>query len=652
MPSKPKQEGDYTDTTAFKLARHVGKAPLDVAQQLAKCLEDQATASPKKAGKDGNREQPISSVSVSKKGFINIHVSDDWLKDRVASIVSNTPAAAESYKLTPKRRVVVDFASPNVGKQLHAGHLRSSVIGDSIARLLEHQGHDVIRFSHVGDLGLPVALLISHGLDKGLPWLQDDKVDLPKVEELSKLYVEAKERYSHSIENSNEYSMLVANTLNILQGSDKSDGPYVMDNSHTYDVPTVLLAWERVKEVSRHEQNRIFSRLSVNVEERPESSYRHKLDEIVEELSSKGIATVSDGATCIFPANIGKSQEQTSDKEVARRPQIKKGRGKKLKEEKSEHKNHPPMIIKKSDGAFLYATVDLAAAKERLEVLGADWLVYVTDEGQSLHFQQVFEAIERAGWGRNAFATQCKATTTPKLDHVGFGVVRAPGSEGKGKLSSRDGNALGLEALIDEACARANGALRVEDSMIEDHRFSHGHKEDKSDDLAQKVASIMLSEAVGISALRFFDLKSGQKSYELDFDKMLAFRGYTSVYLQYALTRARSIRRKAEDGIKGSKTDSREENRPTGRFATDVERDLALLLARFDDILELAARKLSPHILCEFLFELAQKFHSFYEECPVSGSVHFDERIQLLLACERVFEDGMYILGVVPLDRM
>ena len=164
---------------------------------------------------------------------------------------------------------------------------------------------------------------------------------------------------------------------------------------------------------------------------------------------------------------------------------------------------------------------------------------------------------------------------------------------------------------------------------------------------------MMLSEAVGISAIRYYDLRAGRKSYELDFDKMLAFRGHTSVYLQYALTRARSIRRNAQAAPAMAPWKGQEEG-PASRhcFPTQVERDLALLLARFEDVAALSAEKLAPHVLCEFLFEIAQKFHSFYEECPVSGSVHFEERLQLLLACERVLEDGMGLLGVVPVESM
>ena len=267
-PAKANQDGDYTDTTAFKLARHVGLPPAEVAALLAGSMERELLQSGGDGGDGGDgdildkgNECPLlGSAIATERGFINISVNDRWLRERIAAYVSpslslppspgpSDPTVSPSpsfYNVLQKQGAVVDFASPNVGKQLHAGHLRSSVIGDSIARLLERQGHEVIRVSHVGDLGLPVALLIAHGLELGLCWLQDSEADLPTIEELGKLYINAKQRYASQKEQCSVFRAVVLSTLSALQGH-KHQTIAFEPGACTYDAALVHTAWQRIR---------------------------------------------------------------------------------------------------------------------------------------------------------------------------------------------------------------------------------------------------------------------------------------------------------------------------------------------------------------------------------------------------------------------
>jgi len=609
---------DYADTTALKLSKSLATPPHDIATSAIAHLPSSLL------GPSG----PFGTVKATEKGFLHISVGDEWLYNQVVALAENGPQfsslrTASSLSVLPQR-IVVDFASPNVGKQLHAGHLRSSVIGDTIARILEYQGHDVLRLSHVGDVGLPVALLVAHGIDMNVSWMLDENVNLPSTEELSALYVAAKARSKDDT----LFHASVLSTLNVLQnsGSNNSNSNSNSNSSsatHTENSDNaVTFAWKRVKEASRIEHESAFDRLGVHVQERAESTYTDQLESVVEELLETNIATISQGATCVFPVVVDVEEDKVKN-------QNKNNKKNKNKNEKKKTKDSPPpMLVRKSDGSWLYATIDIACVRQRLMEEKADRVVYVTDEGQRLHFLQVFDVAKRATW---TTADEKKSS----LQHVGFGLVK---DETGNKLSSRDGDALPLNTLLNRATEEAKKALeRTEDVMID----------------AGDGKNMLISEAVGISALRYYDLRAGRKSYKLNFTSMLTFRGNTSVYLQYALTRIKSIQRKVMEK-NGTVSDAKVAviNINMTSLPTAVERKLALELVKFDDVIETTSNGLSPHLMCEYLYGLAKIFHAFYEECRVSGDEHEQERMLLLRATEQVLGTGMKLLGVVVLDRM
>lgn len=580
VPSK--MDGvDFQFNGAFALAKHCRMKPAKIAAGIEDMVKRSASAG------QTSSPSPIQTARANSKGFIDIQVSTAWLEETAAALASGAPGA-EGWRRTSadKKRVIVDFASPNVGKELHAGHLRSSVIGDTLSRVLEYLGHDVRRLSHVGDLGKPVAMLVALCGEHSLAWASGNVAEdssLPDGAELSRLYVEAKRLHDGDA----EFRARVDRVLRTIQrGSDNMD-------------PHVRKAWLRVCEASRKSYKHLFEQLSVNVHDRPESTYVAGLAPVVGELTRGGVATHSEGAVVIFPP-----EDAASD---------------------------APMVIQKSDSSFLYATIDLACARQRLVEDRADWIVYVTDVGQQLHFSQLFSAVKRSGW----------ATEATRLDHVGFGVVQD--AHGK-KLSSRDGSPLSLSELLDEA--RRRSQLVLEGSTAE-HSFEKV-KEDtcRESESGDSPWQDMLAQAVANSCVRFYDLHAGRRSYKVDFDSMLSFRGNTSVYLQYALVRLRKILRNRNP----SQTAMVPENAVS--LKEPAERDLALWLAQFDDHVTAAGENLDTHVICDYMHKLARKFHAFYAECRILGSDEEASRVRLCCATEAALSRGMDLLGVQKVDRM
>ena len=378
--------GDYRDATALRLSKSLKTPPQEIADTIASQI------SPALFHPSG----PFETIKSSDKGFLDITISNLWLSQQMQSIAKNGP---NQSNMEDPKSIVVDFGSPNVGKQLHAGHLRSSVIGDSISRILEYQGHNVTRLSHVGDVGMPVALLVAHGLDTNVKWMElpedrdetDGKVekdyykehnqsnldrkienyfdsppteetDLPTTEELTKLYVAAKARSTlhleQDLQEDLDFDMNVLSTLKILQTTTTKQDRW------NYRNRKVLYAWHRIKQASRIEHDLQFARLGVNVLEKPESSYTDALDDVVNELLSSKIAIISNRATCVFPL-----PENDSKKQKALLKRKKKNHNPTKTDDytpPSEDNYRPPMIIKKGDGSALYATVDLACIRQRL----------------------------------------------------------------------------------------------------------------------------------------------------------------------------------------------------------------------------------------------------------------------------------------------
>lgn len=315
----------------------------------------------------------VAETSLAGPGFINVRINKEFLATHIRDMLAS-PNGLKSWAppSMAKKRVVVDFSSPNVAKEMHVGHLRSTIIGDTIANALEFSGADVLRLNHIGDWGTQFGMLIQYMAEKHEEGLKASSAD--EVADLQVLYRAAKARFDCE----EDFKTRSREAVTRLQGGDEE----------------CLAAWTRICDASRREFEKIYERLGVKLEERGESFYNPMLTDIVEDLFQRGIAEISDGATCVFVDG-----------------------------------ENIPLIVRKSDGGFGYASTDMAALKHRIEQENADWIIYVTDHGQAQHFQLVFKAAEKAGY--------LPKDKKVRLDHVGFGLVL--GEDGK-KFRSRSGD--------------------------------------------------------------------------------------------------------------------------------------------------------------------------------------------------------------------
>ncbi len=545
---RPSQFADYQANVALPLARRLNRAPRDVAAELAGYL----------GGSD-----VIEEAEVSGPGFINLTLRDNWIAAQATGELADSrlgvPAAS------PAQRVVVDYSSPNVAREMHVGHLRTTIVGDSVVRVLEYLGHVVIRANHIGDWGTQFGMLLEHLLDVG----EDSANEQLAAGEINAFYQAANAKFKADPSFAERSRLRVV----ALQAGD----------------PETLRLWTMLINDTKKYYNTIYARLGVTLKDAdlaPESFYNAMLADVGDELRAKGVAVISDGALCAFPPGFA-------------------GRdGSPL-----------PLILRKSDGGYGYATTDMAAIRYRICDLHANRLIYVVGAEQAQHFEMVFAVARQAGW----------LTDTVSAEHATIGLVT--GADRK-RFRSRSGGSVRLIDLIDEAVSRAEEVIK-----------------DRYDDPELRG---QIAEAVGIGALKYADLSVARDSgYVLDFDRMLALTGNTGPYLQYATARIRSIFRRA--GI-----DPAANVGPIG-LTEEAERALALRLLGFGSAVGQVSEAAEPHKLAAFLFETASAFTTFYEQCPVLQAA--DEptrqsRLALSALTLRVLLAGLDLLGIPVPERM
>ncbi|MGH3172285.1 MAG: arginine--tRNA ligase, partial [Streptosporangiaceae bacterium] len=502
-------------------------------------------------------------------GFVNLTLRNDWIA-RAATEVLADPRAGVPVTTRPKT-VIVEYSSPNVAKEMHVGHLRTTIVGDAIASVLEFAGHRVIRDNHVGDWGTPFGMLIEHLLDVG-----EDSAEAGLLTTDPNAFYQAARR---KFDSDPAFTERARSRLVRLQAGD----------------PDTMVIWQRLVDISRGYLHQVYTRLRVSLRDediRGESFYNDMLADTVGELEERGIAVESEGALCAFPAGFTGRE------------------GRPL-----------PLIIRKSDGGYNYASTDLAAVRYRVDKLSADRAVYVVGSEQALHFQMVFAVAREAGW----------IPAGASFEHAQVGLVSAPGG---GRLRTRSGDNVQLSDLLAEAVERARGILDEVDTAA---RFGAGEVD-------------AVAEAVGIGAVKYADLSTARESaYVFDWDRMISFRGNTGPYLQYATARIRSIFRRAgaeaDPDIRGSRV----------AVTAAPERALALRLLDFGAVVTQVGETAEPHRLCAYLFDLASLFTSFYEECPVLKAEPASLRARRLALCAltlRVLTTGLDLLGVPVPEQM
>ena len=563
--------GDYSGTMAMALAKRAGKKPRDVALEIIKRL---ITA----PGYADLFEPPGDPVG---PGFINVRVKDDALAAVVSRAVADDRLGVAAVE--HPQTVVVDFSSPNVAKPMHVGHIRSTVIGDAIARILRFRGHRVITDNHLGDWGTQFGMILW-----GWKHCRNDAAfAADPTAELGRLY-----RLVRKVADAKPEELAVDPTAATLTAEHPDAAREVLAETaklHEGDAENRAL-WERFMPVCRGEIDRIYARLQVTFDHTlGESFFQPMLAATVDDLVAKGLARESRGAIGVF---LGGEDD-------------------------------PPLLIRKADGAFLYATTDLATIQWRLENWEPDRILYVVDHRQSQHFEQVFEAARR--WGVDGVADV-------DLVHVAFGTVL--GEDGK-PFKTRAGDTVGLEALLDEGVERAAAVV----GSGEEGRAGMSAEDRRH-----------VAETVGIGAIKYADLSQNRTTdYVFSFDKMLQLTGNTAAYMQYAVARVEGI------FTKGGIDRGQLRRACHGVLLSDPkERALALELLRFGEALEDVEADSRPNVLTAWLYDLAGCYSTFYDSLSVlkAEGAERDSRLALCDLTGRVLRRGLDLLGIGTVEKM
>ncbi len=633
LPSQDAKFGDYQANCAMPLGKKLGRKPREVAEEILAALATEP-------GWKELCEVPENvDEMIAGPGFINIRLRDDWILNQLGAASKDVERLGVEPIDLP-RKFILDYSSPNVAKPMHVGHIRSTVIGDALYKVLRFLGHSVISDNHIGDWGTQFGMII-YGYKN---FADEDALKEDAVPELSRLYKlvnqigEHQSAVSQKLPDLNEKISAAEARLEELKGlpdeedpkkakqaakkirqaegalSDlrkelsateekiaafeadtdlskkSSEHPNIGQSAlaetaklHSGDQENTEL-WNRFLPACLNEIQKTYDRLNVTFDHTLGESYYHdRLAGVVDQLKEKNLAEENDGAQCVFLEGFD-----------------------------------APFIVQKKDGAFLYSTTDLATIEYRLEEWKSDAILYVVDHRQSLHFEQLIATARLMG------------LEEIELTHVSFGTVL--GEDGK-PYKTRSGSAVGLMGLLDEAVERAY-AIAEKSNVLE------------TDEERQTVA-----ERIGIGAIKYADLSHNRTSdYVFSYDKMLAMSGNTATYMQYSCARVRSIFTKggfdpAEVRASGQ----------TIKFTHSAERALGLELLRFAEALVRVQSEYKPNHLTSYLFELASRYSEFFEHCPVLKAEDDSIQASRLLLCDltaRTLQQGLSLLGIETVDRM
>ena len=610
QPTKNAEHGDFQINGVMGAAKKAKQNPRELAQKVAEALADNAV---------------IESTEVAGPGFINLRLRPEFLAQNIQTALND--ARFGVAKTDKPQTVVIDYSSPNLAKEMHVGHLRSSIIGDSISRVLEFMGNTVIRQNHVGDWGTQFGMLVAYLVEQ-----QKDNAAF-ELADLEQFYRAAKVRFDEDpafADTAREYVVK-------LQGGDE----------------TVLALWKQFVDISLSHAQAVYDTLGLKL--RPEdvageSTYNNDLQPVVDDLAQKGLAVEDDGAKVVF-----------------------------LDEFKNKEGEPAAFIVQKQGGGFLYASTDLACLRYRVGTLHADRLLYVVDHRQALHFEQLFTTSRKAGY----------LPEDVKAEFIGFGTMM--GKDGKPfKTRSGDTVKLVdlLDEAINRAeqvvkeknpkwqltteledGLKKISSLTNSDNLKNKLKYNLENKKleitlendvvyhlpiDKIDKIvrgAEEYTDTALSDAekiarvVGIGAVKYADLSKNRTSdYVFDWDAMLSFEGNTAPYLQYAYTRVQSVFRKAGEW---------DATAPTV-LTEPLEKQLAAELLKFEDVLQSVADTAYPHYLAAYLYQIATLFSRFYEACPIlkSEGATRNSRLQLAKLTGDTLKQGLELLGIDVLDVM
>ena len=575
--SQSVEHGDFQANGAMALGKMVGQNPHELAEKVIERVDFGGL---------------VESVEVAGPGFINIRLTNDTIVSMLDKMDGDDLGVEPDVDTHP---VAIDLCGVNVAKQLHVGHLRATIIGDTLARLYERLGRVVYRENHLGDWGLPIAMVLERLLSSNV------NLDTLKLDDLNIAYKDAQlgarddlrglrvaEKRGagpHRIveleaQNSSavEAQVSAKKILNALQQGDES----------------LVTSWKKLIDCTMQSVFGSLDLLNVRIgpeNSRGESFYKDRLGDVVQLFLDKGLAEEDDGAIVVRFDNRKR-----------------------------------PMLIRKSDGGFLYATTDLSAIEFRTQELGADRVIYVVDARQRDHFKDLFDAATLVGWNQTPDGAEIEFV------HIPFGSVLG---EDKKPLKTRSGSNVSLESLLQEAIERGQSEVkkRAEDPRSPTHNMSDGELS-------------TIGRQIGIGAIKYADLSNDLvRDYVFDMDRMVAFEGNTGPYMQYASARIRSLIQKGGSFEGGAPFILNEPQ----------ERLLALQLLQYNAVLQNTVNHLEPHRLCTWLFELTESFSSFYQSCPVlkieDPSLRAS-RLRLAALTGKVIVDGLDVLGIESPQQM
>ena len=550
-PATDRRFGDYQTNAALVLGKQRGESPREIAEKIVGQLKVDDLCEP---------------PGIAGPGFINFALRSGAVAEKTASILADERLGVTQTE--SPRRIVIDFGSPNVAKPMHVGHIRSTVLGDALARVATFLGHKVIRDNHIGDWGTQFGMVIY-----GWKNLLDQRaLQQHPLEEIVRIYKE-----TNALATSDpEVREACRQELVKLQAGDKEN----------------IDIWNQCVALSMRDFEHVYELLDIHYDiQCGESFYNDRLPGIVERLLKSGIAEISEGAVVVFFRDI----PELVDK---------------------------PCIIRKRDGGFNYATTDIATVDYRLDDLKADSVWYVVGAPQTLHFKQIFEIARRQGYQAD-------------LRHITFGSILG---EDRKLMKTRSGENVPLRELLEEACKRARKII-----------------DEKNPDLSE-AEKVDVAQKIGIGAVKYADLSQYRMTdYVFSWEKMLSLQGNTAPYLQNAYVRIRSIFRKAANAADERKLDGLKPPSLTILTLNETaEINLAKRLCQFAEVVPQVLNDFRPNILANYLFEVANSFHAFYEACPVlkSDEPTRSSRLALCNLTAQVLYRGLDLLGIKVPEKM
>ena len=545
QPAKNADFGDFQINGVMGAAKKAKQNPRELAQKVADALVGNAV---------------VESAEVAGPGFINLRLNAAFLAQNIEAALLDGHLNVRQTKAP--QTVVIDYSSPNLAKEMHVGHLRSSIIGDSLNRVLSYLGHKVIAQNHVGDWGTQFGMLVAYMVAQQQENAEFELADLEQFYRNAKIRFDEDEAFADT---AREYVVK-------LQGGDEA----------------VLALWRQFVDISLQHAQAVYDTLGLKLtpdDVAGESKYNDDLQTVVDDLSAKGLAVDDDGAKVVF-----------------------------LDEFKNKEGEPAAYIVQKSGGGFLYSTTDLACIRDYVGRLKGERLLYVVDHRQGLHFAQLFATSRKAGY----------LPENVSAEFIGFGTMM--GKDGK-PFKTRSGDTVKLVDLLDEAVERATALVQSKNTGLDEKQAAE------------------IGRIVGIAAVKYADLSKNRSSdYVFDWEAMLSFEGNTAPYLQYAYTRVQSVMRRAGEW-----------NQQAAVVLDEpLEKQLAVELLKFEDVLQSVVETSYPHYLAGYLYQVATLFSRFYEACPIlkAEGASRETRLQLAKLTGDTLKQGLDLLGIDTLEVM